>query len=174
MHTKSLPLDGLHSDDTDHDSHDDPRPVPLRALLTSRVLIAISNCAALALFDISLRALIPVFYATPVDSGGLGLDPPRIGNILAVFGIANGLFQIFFFAWLHGRFGTKALFTFGNALGVPIIIAFPIINMLGRMYGIGMTVWLAVGLQLALSIPSNMCFGSFIRILFSNYSLMTP
>jgi hypothetical protein len=91
-----------------------------------------------------------------------------------VFGIANGLFQIFFFAWLHGRFGTKALFTFGNALGVPIIIGFPIINMLGRTYGIGMTVWLAVGLQLALSIPCNMCFGSFIRILFSNYSLMTP
>ncbi|KAJ8588084.1 MFS multidrug-resistance DHA1 sub-family [Rhizopogon salebrosus TDB-379] len=158
MHTKSLPLHGSHSDDTDQDSHDDSKPLPLRALLTSRVLIAISNYAALALFDISLRALIPVFYATPVDLGGLGLDPPQIGNILAVFGISNGLFQVFFFAWLHGRFGTRALFTFGNALGVPIITGFPIINMLGRMYGIGMTVWFAVGLQLALSIPSNMCF----------------
>jgi MFS family permease len=162
MHTKSLPLHGSHSDDTDQDSHDDSKPLPL----TSRVLIATSNYAALGLFDISLRALIPVFYATPVDLGGLGLDPPRIGNILAVFGIVNGLFQVFFFAWLHGRFGTKTLFACGITLSVPIIIGFPIINMLGRTYGIGMTVWLAVGLQLALSIPFNMCFGSFIRILF--------
>jgi hypothetical protein len=166
MHTKSLPLHGSHFDDTDQDSHDDSKPLPLRALLTSRVLIATSNYAALGLFDISLRALIPVFYATPVDLGGLGLDPPRIGNTLAVFGIVNGLFQVFFFSWLHGRFGTKALFACGITLSVPIIIGFPIINMLGRTYGIGMTVWLAVGLQLALSIPFNMCFGSFIRILF--------
>lgn len=170
LHTKSSIEDGSHASDAIQDSHDDSKPLPLRALLTSRVLIATSNYATLALFDIALRSLIPVFYATPVDLGGLGLDPPQIGNILAVFGIVNGLFQVFFFARLHDRFGTKALFTCGTVLGVPITIAFPLISALGRTYGIGVKVWLAVGVQLALSIVPNMGYGSFAKklLLFRN------
>ncbi|OAX33678.1 MFS multidrug-resistance DHA1 sub-family [Rhizopogon vinicolor AM-OR11-026] len=155
---KSLPMtaDRSHSDNTIQDSRDDSKPLPLRALLTSRVLIMILNYATLALFEIALRSTIPVFYATPVDLGGLGLDPPRIGNILSVSGIINGLFQVFFFASLHDRFGTKMLLTYGIALGVPTIIAFPIINALCLTYGTGVTVWFAVGLQLAMYIPLNM------------------
>ncbi|OAX35122.1 MFS multidrug-resistance DHA1 sub-family [Rhizopogon vinicolor AM-OR11-026] len=155
-HPKSLPADGLHSEDTIQDCRDDSKSLSLRALLTSRVLIAMLNYATLALLDIALRTLIPVFYATPVDLGGLGLDPLRIGNILAVFGIVNGLLQVFFFARLHDRFGTKVLFTYGIAVSVPIIIAFPIINTLCLTHGIGVTVWFAVGLQLIISIPLNM------------------
>jgi len=156
IHPKSLPADGSHSDDTILDSRDDSKPLPLRALFTSRVLIVMLNYATLALFDIALRSLMPVFYATPVDLGGLGLDPPRIGNILAVFGIVNGLLQVFFFARLHDRIGTKMTFTYGIAASVPIIIAFPIINALCLTHGIGITVWFAVGLQLTISIPLNM------------------
>jgi len=114
----------------------------------------------LALFDISLRSLIPLFYATPVHLGGLGLDPPQIGNVLAVYGIVNGLFQVFFFARLHDWIGTKALYAYGLILGVPTVIVFPIINAVGRTYGIGVYVWLAVSLQLALSIILNMGYGS--------------
>lgn len=144
--------------DTVQGPPDNSKPLPLSALMTPHVLIATSNYAALALFDMALRSLIPVFYATPVNMGGLGLDPPRIGNILAAFGIANGLFQVFFFARLHDRFGTKVVFTCGIASSVPTIIAFPIINMLSRTYGNGATVWLAVGLQLTISIALNMCY----------------
>ncbi|KAG1728507.1 major facilitator superfamily domain-containing protein [Suillus paluster] len=157
IHTKS-PQDIINSDDTVQDSPDGSKPLPLRALLTPHVFIATSNYATLALFDIALRSLIPVFYATPVDMGGLGLDPPRIGNILAVFGIANGLFQVFFFARLHDRFGTKVVWTCGIASSVPTILAFPIINVLSRTYGIGVIVWLGVGLQLTISIALNMCY----------------
>ena len=163
IHTKSS-----HSNDTVQDFSDDSKPLPLRALLTPRVLVAILSYATFALFDIALRALIPVFYATPIDLGGLGLDPPRIGNILAVFGIVNGLFQVFFFARLHDRFGTKMLFTYGIATGIPTIIAFPMVNALGRAYGIGLIVWFAVGFQLSLSICLNMCYGSFVKTVFRN------
>ncbi|KAG1858896.1 major facilitator superfamily domain-containing protein [Suillus subluteus] len=157
VHTKPPQPDRSDSD-TVQGSPNDSRPLPLSALMTPHVLIATLNYATLALLDIALRSLIPVFYATPVDMGGLGLDPPRIGNILAVFGIANGLFQVFFFARLHDRFGTKVVFTCGVASSVPTIIAFPIINMLSRTYGIDATVWLAVGLQLTISIALNMCY----------------
>ncbi|OJA20736.1 hypothetical protein AZE42_12513, partial [Rhizopogon vesiculosus] len=163
-HPKSLPADGSHSNDTIQDSRDDSKPLPLRALLTSHVLIAMLNYATLALLDIALRSLIPVFYATPVDLGGLGLDPLRIGNILAVFGIFNGLLQVFFFAWLHDRFGTKVLYTCGIAVSVPTIIAFPMINALCLTHGIGVTVWFAVGLQLTISIPLIMGYGWFVEI----------
>ncbi|KAG1729767.1 MFS multidrug-resistance DHA1 sub-family [Suillus lakei] len=146
------------SSDTVQGSPDDSKPLPLSALMTPHVLIATLNYTTLTLFDTSLCALIPLFYATPVNMGGLGLDPPRIGNILAVFGIANGLFPVFFFARLHDWFGTKVVYTCGVASGVPIIIAFPIINMLNRTYGIGATVWLAVGLQLTISIAVNMSY----------------
>jgi MFS family permease len=155
-HTKPPQLDRSNSDTVQ--GPPESRPLPLSALMTPHVLIATLNYATLALFDIALRSLIPVFYATPVDMGGLGLDPPRIGNILAVFGIANGLFQVFFFARLHDRFGTKVVFTCGIASSVPTIIAFPIINMLSRTYGIGAILWLAVGLQLTISIALNMCY----------------
>ncbi|KAG0698309.1 major facilitator superfamily domain-containing protein [Suillus ampliporus] len=158
IHTKLPQVDGSISNDIVQDRPDESKPLPLRALLTPHVLIATFNYATLALLDIALRSLIPVFYATPVDLGGLGLDPPRIGNILAVFGIANGLFQVFFFARLHDRFGTKVVYTCGVVSTVPIIIAFPIINVLSRTYGIGATVWLAVGLQLTISIALNMCY----------------
>ncbi|KAG1791787.1 uncharacterized protein BJ212DRAFT_1240099, partial [Suillus subaureus] len=74
------------------------KPLPLRSLLIPRVIIAAGNYAALSFLDIAFRAVQPVFFATPLELGGLGLDPPRIGNILAIYGVINGLFQIFFFA----------------------------------------------------------------------------
>lgn len=156
-HTKPPQLDRSNSDAV-QDSPDNSKPLPLSALMTPHVLIVILNYGTLALFDIALRSLIPVFYATPVNMGGLGLDPPRIGNILSIFGIANGLFQVFLFARLHDRFGTKVVYTCGIATSVPIIIAFPIINVLSQTYGIGAMVWLAVALQLIISTLLNMCF----------------
>ncbi|KAG1901470.1 major facilitator superfamily domain-containing protein [Suillus fuscotomentosus] len=157
VHTKPPQPDRSNSDMV-QGSSDDSRPLPLSALMTPRVLIVTLNYGTLALLDIALRTLIPVFYSTPVNMGGLGLDPPRIGNILAVFGIANGLIQVFFFARLHDRFGTKLVYTCGVASSVPTIIAFPTINMLSRTYGIGAAVWFAVGLQLTMSIALNMCY----------------
>jgi hypothetical protein len=93
-HAKSPHLDRPNSDAV-QGPPDDSKPLPLSALMTPHVLIAMLNYAALALFDMALRSLIPVFCATPVNMGGLGFESPRIGNILAAFGIANGLFQVF-------------------------------------------------------------------------------
>lgn len=60
------------------------KPLPLKALLNNRVLISALNYACLALVDIMLRSVQPVFYATPVELGGLGLPPYMIGRILSV------------------------------------------------------------------------------------------
>ncbi|KAF8557101.1 MFS multidrug-resistance DHA1 sub-family [Imleria badia] len=130
----------------------DEAPLSLRALLVPRVLIAAGNYAALSLLDIAFQAVQPLFFATPMELGGLGLDPPHIGNILSVYGVVNGLFQIFFFANLHDRFGSKVIYSVAMASGVPVILTFPLINALARTQGLSWIVWSVVGAQLALSI----------------------
>ncbi|KAI6123310.1 MFS multidrug-resistance DHA1 sub-family [Pisolithus thermaeus] len=134
------------------------RPLPLRALLIPRVLIAAGNYAALSTIDITFRAVQPLFYATPIELGGLGLDPPLIGNILAVYGILSGLFQILFFASLHDQFGSKVVYTVSVSCGIPLVLTFPVINFLARVYGLNWAVWCVIGMQIACAVLLNIGF----------------
>ncbi|KAI6042924.1 major facilitator superfamily domain-containing protein [Pisolithus marmoratus] len=150
---------GLDSEPTEtfaSNENDENKPLPLRALLIPRVLIAAGNYAALSTIEIAFRGVQPLFYATPIELGGLGLDPPQIGNILAVYGILNGLFQVFFFADLHDRFGSKAIFTVAVSSGIPFILTCPLINALGRTYGLNWAVWSVVGVQIICNMLLNL------------------
>ncbi|KIK91599.1 hypothetical protein PAXRUDRAFT_149153 [Paxillus rubicundulus Ve08.2h10] len=150
--TETLAVDNLENPSKD----DNTTPLPLRALLIPRVLIAAGNYGTLSLLEIAIRAVQPLFYATPTELGGLDLDPPRIGNILATYSVVNGLFQIFCFADLHDRFGSKAIFTTAIASGIPIVLTFPVINALGRAYGLGWMVWSVIGLQVVFCVILNL------------------
>ncbi|KAG0698310.1 major facilitator superfamily domain-containing protein [Suillus ampliporus] len=134
------------------------KPLPLRAVLTPKVLAMAANCFTMALLHIAYTSILPVFFATPIELGGLSLDPPRIGAILAVSGVANGVTQLLFFSRLNDRFGAGALHTFGVCVGIPIVILFPVINGLARAHGVGLAVWLCVGVQLALVPSLMMCY----------------
>ncbi|EKM57753.1 uncharacterized protein PHACADRAFT_158787 [Phanerochaete carnosa HHB-10118-sp] len=135
-------------------------PLPLKQLLIPRVLIAALNYACLALVDISARAILPVFYSTPIELGGLGLAPHHIGKILAIYGILNGFVQIFYFAKTHARFGTKNLYIAGIASSLLVFVTFPVINYLARIAGDkDVYVWLAVGFQVIVSIFINFSYG---------------
>ncbi|KAG2341371.1 MFS multidrug-resistance DHA1 sub-family [Suillus weaverae] len=149
-------VDNEHSSTQGKD--DASNPLPIRSILVPSVIVAVASYATLALIDISIRSTQLLFLATPVDMGGLGLDPPRIGNILSAFGIATGMFQIFFFPPLHARLGKKIIYLSSVASGIPIIIAFPVINALARTRGLTMTVWLLVAGQLALGVNMNLAF----------------
>jgi MFS family permease len=137
-----------------------PKPVPLRALLTSKVLTVTASSATMALFQTAFSSVLPVFYATPIELGGLSLDPPRIGAILATQGATLGIFQLVFFARLHDRFGARPIYITGLGSGIPIIILFPVINALARAHGIGLAVWLCIAIQLVLTISLLMCYPS--------------
>ncbi|KAG1780679.1 major facilitator superfamily domain-containing protein [Suillus placidus] len=134
------------------------KPLPLRAVLTPKVLVMAANCSTMALLHIALTSILPVFYATPIELGGLSLDPPRIGAILAVSGLANGTSQLFSFSPLHDRFGAGVIHTVGVCAGIPIVILFPAINALARIHGMSLAVWLSVGVQLALMPSLVMCY----------------
>jgi len=129
-------------------------------LLTPRVLIAAGNYASLSLVDIAFRAIQPVFLSTPIDLGGLGLSPSSIGKLLSVFGILNGIFQVFFFAKIHDRWGSKKTFIAGITTAIPAFILFPVANAWAQTQGYSAAVWIAVGLQTISGITLGLSYGA--------------
>jgi hypothetical protein len=131
------------------------------------VIVASANYALLALVDMSHRALQPVFFSTPIALGGLGLDPPVIGTVMSFFGILNGVITVFFFSRMTDYFGLKGVYLLGITAAVPCFSLHPIINHLARSSterygGLGTEVWVAVGLQVMMSVLVCLCYGTFV------------
>ncbi|KAG9225003.1 hypothetical protein CCMSSC00406_0001846 [Pleurotus cornucopiae] len=138
----------------------EPDKPTFASLLTRRVVIASANYACLSLVDIAFRAIQPLFYSTPVEMGGLGLPPQIIGNILSVFGILNGVIQVFFFAYINDRWGSKRVFLVGLASAIPLFLSFPLLNVLARSQGTSLLVWAVVGMQIIISVFMSMSYGA--------------
>jgi len=145
------------NDGTSIDNAD--KPYPLGQLMTRRVLLAVFNYATLALLDIAYRAIQPLFFSTPIDNGGLGLDPPSIGKILASFGALNGIVQVTCFVRAHSLWGTKKLFVGGLCCAIPMFALFPMMNALARVYGVGPIVYSVVALQIVFALGLTSCYG---------------
>jgi len=140
---------------------DNEKPVAFRQLLNRRVLIAAGNYATLSLVDITFRAVQPLFFSTPIELGGLGLEPSAIGNILSVFGLLNGLLQIFFFAKIHDYWGSKKTFIVGIASTLPIFVCFPILTYLVKSNGsVTPLAWVIVGVQIIFSLAISFSYGA--------------
>ncbi|KAG1728516.1 uncharacterized protein EDB91DRAFT_1086080 [Suillus paluster] len=105
----------------------------------------------------ALYSILLLFYATPIELGGLSLDPPRIGAIFAISGFTHGTFQLLFYTRLYDRFGAYAINVAGLGSIIPVIILLPVMNALARVHGVGWAVWLFIGVQFALIILFSMC-----------------
>ncbi|KAI0749529.1 MFS general substrate transporter [Daedaleopsis nitida] len=132
-----------------------PNPLSIRKLLRiSPKEAAVEQDAS----TVAKRA-VPVFYSTPIELGGLGMDPATIGVILSLYGIVNGLTQIFLFGKIHDRFGTKRVYMAGIASVLPVFALFPVLNELARLQGFSGTVWTLALAQAVLSILVNFSYG---------------
>jgi MFS family permease len=130
--------------------------VPLRRLFTPRVVTSVTNYCLLAFLDIFLAALLPLFYASPIHHGGLGLAPPTIGLFLAIFGILNGVLQAGFVPRIVERLGTKKTFLIGVTCFIPVYLLFPVLNLVAMRYGMSPIVVSLVLVQLVVIVISNM------------------
>ncbi|KAJ3813984.1 member of major facilitator superfamily multidrug-resistance, DHA1 sub-family [Lentinula lateritia] len=147
--------------DVTNEIPDNEKPVPFRKLLNRRVLIAAGNYATLSLVDITFRAIQPLFFSTPVELGGLGLPPSSIGNLLSIFGLLNGVMQVFFFAKLHDYMGSKKTFIMGIASTFPIFACFPILTYLVKSNGsVTPLAWVFVLLQIIFSLSISFSYGA--------------
>ncbi|EAU85340.2 hypothetical protein CC1G_07610 [Coprinopsis cinerea okayama7 len=136
------------------------KQLPLRSLLTRRVIIAAGNYATISLVDIAFRAIQPLFLSTPIEMGGLGLPPPIIGNLLSIYGVFNGVFQVFFFAKINDRFGSRNTFLAGMAFAIPAFALYPLLNMMARSQGLTPMVYGLVVFQILISIGMSLCYGA--------------
>ncbi|KAI6044366.1 major facilitator superfamily domain-containing protein [Pisolithus marmoratus] len=132
--------------------------LPLRKLLVPSVLIASGCYAFFALTDMAMRTVLPVYFAIPVEMGGLGLDPSAIGTILALFGFTNGVCLSLFFAPLHDRMGPKNLYLIGTLLYIPAIALFPVTSWAARERGLDSLVWTLVGSQMICCVSASFSF----------------
>ncbi|KAJ7149118.1 major facilitator superfamily multidrug-resistance, DHA1 sub-family, partial [Mycena filopes] len=123
--------------------------VPLRGLLTRPVILAASCYALLACMDMLLRAIHPLFLATPIPLGGLGLDTQRIGQLLTLIPL---LYVVFFFRRMHDYLGSKVMFTLGMASVIPTFAAFPLLSSLAQAQGMSGLVYAVAVAQIFCSI----------------------
>jgi hypothetical protein len=108
-----------------------------------------------------LAALLPLFFAMPVEIGGLGFDPPTIGYFLGVHGVSAGLFNVLFFVKIVRRFGVQWTFFGSISLFLPMFILMPVMNLCARSWGVGKLVWTLVCVELLLMIFRNVAMGGF-------------
>ncbi|KAI0767187.1 MFS general substrate transporter [Fomes fomentarius] len=144
---------------TAHRREDDGVP-PLRAVLIRPVILSIANYGAIALVEIALLALMPLFYATPIALGGLGLPPSKIGLILGTLGLLNGCFQFLFFAKAVAVWGPKRLVQFGMSMFIPIFALFPFISLYAKAHSVDIVVWAMILSQLAMLVLVDLAYGS--------------
>lgn len=133
----------------------------LRSLLTPSVVIPIANYAMLSFLDVSFRVLLPLFFSTPTNLGGLGFDPATIGSWMALFGITDGVFQAFFFARIVDWIGPKRLFCVSVSCYAPLMAMFAIMSWILRARGeVDHAITFALLCQLAIVITWDMAYGT--------------
>ncbi|KAH7884692.1 MFS general substrate transporter [Phlebopus sp. FC_14] len=136
------------------------QPVPLLTLMTTySVMIPIANYGTLALIEIAFLALLPLFYATPIEFGGLGFPPSIIGTWMAAFGILDGVIQALFVAKIVDRIGAKNLFCWAVLCFYPLITIFPLMSAFVKIRGeVGPVIWVLLALQLIFMVLMDMSY----------------
>jgi len=128
----------------------DARPISMLTLLrTSSVMIAITNNITLALVEINFFILLPLFYASPLQIGGLGFSPSIIGTILATLGIMNVLVQGLLTAKIIAWIGARRMFRCSVLSFYLLILLFPIMSVVVTTQGkVGPVAWTLIVIQL--------------------------
>lgn len=139
-------------------------PVPLRGLLTRPIILSVSSYGLLAALEMAYLALLPVFYSSAIEYGGLGLPPSAIGIILGVFGLTNGAFQGVFFSRIVLRLGVKRLLMTAMTAFIPLFAMFPLIHSMARQWGTSPVVWVAVALQIVIAIVMDMAYSMYLPL----------
>ncbi|KAJ6468340.1 major facilitator superfamily multidrug-resistance, DHA1 sub-family [Mycena sanguinolenta] len=153
--------DPLLSHDSQEASSSRELPPPMRELLIRPVLISLSTYGLLAFCNMAQDALVPLFFATPIPLGGLGLKPADIGLILSICGVSNAIVQALFGGWIIRRFGARRVFIAGFC-GLSVQFAmYPLIGFLARRAGqVDVLVYTVLAFQLSCTFMVYLSFAT--------------
>ena len=141
-----------------HPEHTCEPVPPLRDILTGPVVLSIANYLWLSFLDIAFCALGPLFLATPIHLGGLGMSPARIGLSLGILGPLDAVAQGLFFTKILRRLGLKKLFLTCMLCFVPLFAMAPAINHFARQWGLSPAIWALIVLQCTINCFTEMGF----------------
>jgi len=122
-------------------------------------VLSIANYHWLAFLDVALLALHPLFFATPIRLGGLGMSPATIGLCLGGFGILDGVAHGLFFPKVIRRAGLKKLFLTSVFCFIPMFAIFPVVNHFAQKWGLSPAVWALIVFHFVISCATEMAFG---------------
>jgi len=144
----------------DNPPTNDAQPIPMLTLLKDySVMIPIVNYGTLGLIDIGFLVLLPLFYSSPIEIGGLGFPPTIIGSFLAIFGIVDGLVQALVTAKLVEWFGARKVFCQSVLWFYPLILLFPIMSAVVTAQGkVGPIIWILLVVQLIFLVLVDISF----------------
>ena len=89
-------------------------------------------------------ALVPLFFAMPIEIGGLGLDPVHIGYILGGYRAFMVIFMLTGSLPIIHRYGERFAFIIATFSCMSLWILMPFINLCARSSGISTSVWAGV------------------------------
>lgn len=136
-------------------------PTQLSLLFNRHLVSILLNHALLALLDQSYIALLAVFFATPITSGGLGLTPSQIGFILAGTGLLHGTLQPFCFDRLYRNVDPKRLYTICMFMVAPAYACFSLLSVLAKIHGLKSPLsWIVLLIQILLLLPTYTAFSA--------------
>lgn len=133
-----------------------PKP---HQVFTRPVIVAASNYTALAVLGTCKQALFSLFAAMPIDIGGLGLDPERIGYIIGLYHIASAVCMATFFPRVVAWYGERRTFLLALSSVFVVWALFPVINMCARRWGVGRAVWMGIWVIGIQDVILDMAFG---------------
>jgi len=157
---KPVAAEPSNSSDVEQAAPQTETSLPLRALMIPSVIYPIANYGMLSLTDMCFLALFSLFFASPIDVGGLGFPPSIIGTLLGLLGLMDAVVQTLFFARVVERLGAKTTFRVGVSAFFPSFFLFPVLNWVIVRNGGERTplLWVLIILQLSLVLLWDMSY----------------
>jgi len=139
-----------------------PEPVTLRSALKSRTMqFIIINYAFLAFTDMCYSALNPLILSTPIQSGGLGLNPYQIGLIMGIWGFVNAFVQIKLLGRILRKYGAPSVYRLAYTSQLVCFMSFPLSTNFARRNGsVGFESCAVILIQLSFQFIYSMAYGS--------------
>ncbi|KAJ7513114.1 major facilitator superfamily domain-containing protein [Mycena galericulata] len=139
---------------------DTPPPPSIKELLVHRLLMPIYNYVFLAFMDQSIQVLLALLYSTHIQYGGLGFTNFTIGVIMGIWGLGNGVFQVYAFPPLLRKIGIRAVYQLGFGSYFVSLAFFPAISLLAKHQGhVDAYVWTLIVLHLMVYSLPFLCYG---------------
>jgi len=109
----------------------------------------------------------------PIEIGGLGFDPGRIGYILGVYRAVTAGLMATYFSTIVRYLGERRTYVLAISTFTLLWVLFPVMNLCARHSGISTGVWIGIFIWIVLKTSADMAFGSFLFLSYSSPRALT-